>query len=400
MRWVWFLNSKSEYFDKATVHSETKTGKWLLRFTALAILAFIGWAHWAELEQITRASGTVMASSKTQIVQSEDGGSIKSIFVKEGDRVRRGDILLELDQTNAFAELEETKSKKASLEAKLRRLEAEVFDIKIDMSGLDTKYKIFHENQKILHRKRIRSLADEVSSLERIAKLIMEEIELNRPLLRGGHVSETDILRLERQLAELNSKKTNVKNQFFEKAQEEMSNIQSELASIEQIQVQKNRRLSLSMLRAPADGIIKNIKFNNIGGVVRAGEEVMRIVPIDDSLIIEAKVAPKDIAFLELGQKVTVKIDAYDYTVYGDLEGLLMYISADTLEGDKSRDAENFYKIKVKTLGNRLSQLPYKKLNIIPGMTTTVEVITGKNTVLSYITKPVTKTLSESLIER
>ncbi len=401
MRWIWFFNSKNDYFDHSDVRQDLNGSKWLIRFVALCIICFLAWANWAELEQITRAPGTVVANSKTQILQSEDGGSIKSIFVQEGDRVRRGDTLLELDQTEADADLEDTLSKKASLQANLRRLEAEVFDLKkIDMGGLDKKYSVFYDNQKILYQKRKQKLNDEIAAIDQIANLVDKELRLNRPLLSGGHVSETDILKLERQLAELNAKKTNLRNQFFEKAQEEMSKLQSELASVEQVQIKKKRKLSLNNLKSPADGIIKNIKFNNIGGVIRAGEEVLHIVPVDDSLIIEAKVSPKDIAFLEVGQEVTVKIDAYDYTVFGDLQGQLIYISADTLQNQKQQNEETFYKIKIKTIGNRLSKIEKKKLTIIPGMTTTVEIITGKNTVLSYLTKPVTKTLSESLGER
>ena len=233
-----------------------------------------------------------------------------------------------------------------------------------------------------------------------MADLAREELELNKPLVAGGHVSETDILRLERQLADIESKKTNKKNSFLSDAQQELSKVQEELASVEQTQVQRQRKLNLTKLSAPVDGVVKNVRITTEGGVVRPGEEIMQIVPANDVLVIEARVSPKDIAFLRRGQHVTVKIDAYDYTIYGDLNGKLSYISADTLIDETSDKKQPYYRIQAETESNRFKSDIAQNLEILPGMTSTVEVITGSNTVLSYITKPLVKTLSESLGER
>jgi adhesin transport system membrane fusion protein len=240
----------------------------------------------------------------------------------------------------------------------------------------------------------------ELDALAEISALAQQELSLNEPLVDEGHVSETEVLRLRRQVAELEAQAANVRNQFFKEAQAEMGEVQEELSAAEQTLVQRQRRLRMTNLVSPADGVVKNIRFRTERGVVRASEEVLEIVPVDDDLIVEAKVSPSDIAFLEIGLPVTVKLSAYDFTVYGDFAGELVYISADTLVEETEKDQPRYYRIRVKTSGNRLQGDDRQALTILPGMLATVEVITGRNTVLSYITKPLVKTLSQSLGER
>jgi len=207
-------------------------------------------------------------------------------------------------------------------------------------------------------------------------------------------------LRLERQLADLKAQETNTKNAFFKDAQEELGKFEEELASVEEVLNQRKDKLDQTVLYAPVNGIVKNISINTEGGVVRPGEEILQIVPVDDVLVVEAKVSPADIAFINRGLPATVKIDAYDYTIYGDLAGTLTYISADTLQEQRESDEEPYYRIQVRTENNRFSGDFGKALEILPGMTASVEVKTGSNTVLHYLTKPLVKTLAESLGER
>lgn len=223
---------------------------------------------------------------------------------------------------------------------------------------------------------------------------------MNEPLLEYGDVSRTEVLRLKRQEAELSAEITNKRNKYYKDTQAEFNETEEELESAKQALVQKERQLGQKTLNAPLRGIVKNIRITTEGGVIRPGEDVMEIVPIEEDFIVEAKLSPADIGFVSLNQDATVKIDAFDYTVYGNLEGEIIYISADTLDGPAPEGQEPFYKVNVRTRGSRFSGMPEKDLQILPGMTTMVEIKTGKNTVLNYLLKPISKTMSESLGER
>jgi adhesin transport system membrane fusion protein len=208
------------------------------------------------------------------------------------------------------------------------------------------------------------------------------------------------VLRLERQVAEIGSQITNKRNRYFQDAQTELSKALEDLAAVEQTMAQRITQVDQTELRAPLHGVVKNVRITTRGGVIRPGEEVMQIVPLEDDLLIEARVMPADIAFIKPGLSATVKIDAYDYTIYGDLPGKLTYISPDTLTEDLRQGELPYYRVRVRTEGRRFSGRPNEDLEIQPGMTATLEIRTGRNTVLKYITKPVVKTLSEALRER
>jgi adhesin transport system membrane fusion protein len=205
---------------------------------------------------------------------------------------------------------------------------------------------------------------------------------------------------LERQEAELSAEITNKRNSYLRDVQAEFNETQEELTSVRQALLQKERQLSQKTLNAPLRGIVKNIRVTTEGGVIRPGEDVMEIVPIENDFLIEAKLSPIDIGFVHLGQDAVVKVDAFDYTIYGNLEGSVTYISADTLEERGPQGEQPFYKIQVRTKGRQFTGMPDRDLQILPGMTATVEVKTGKNTILNYLLKPITKTFFESLGER
>jgi adhesin transport system membrane fusion protein len=231
---------------------------------------------------------------------------------------------------------------------------------------------------------------------------VQKELNMTRPLLKTGDVSATEVLRLERQIADTQSQITNRKNKYFQDTQAELSKALEDLAGVQQIMAQRKDQLTQTELRAPLHGIVKNVRVTTRGGVIRPGEEVMQIVPLEEDLVIEAKVSPADIAFIKTGMKATVKIDAYDYTIYGDLSGTLSYISADTLSENLNvqQGEQPYYRVQVKTDGRKFSGRPDQKLDIQPGMTSMVEIKTGSNTVLKYLSKPVIKTLNQSLGER
>lgn len=400
MKIFWFLQSPDDHFQSSATRAEVSGSRRLLWLVMMVVGSFFGWAQWATIDQITRAPGEVIASSKTQVVQSQEGGILATLSVREGDRVKRGDVVAVLEKTQAESAYLESKAQKAGLLAAIARLRAEVLGIDLQFDPILDAYPTFVANQRALFQKRQSALDEEIQSLKDMERLIESELELNAPLVSSGDVSKADILRLDRQLAEVKANRTKLSNEYFRDSQAELNKLEEELASVEQQMNQRADKLEQTTLTAPVNGIVKNISVTTRGGVIRPGEEVMQIVPVDDRLIIEAKVTPTDIAFVQRDLPATVKIDAYDYTVYGDLEGRLTYISADTLREQTRSDQEPYYRIQVETDGRRFSGSLNKELEILPGMTAMVEIKTGSNTVLSYITKPLIKTLAESMGER
>ena len=224
---------------------------------------------------------------------------------------------------------------------------------------------------------------------------------MNRPLVKSGDVSLTEVLRLERQVADFQSQMTNKRNKYFQDAQAELNKAEEDLAAATQLMVQRKDQLDVTEMRSPMRGIVKNVRITTQGGVIRAGEEVMQIVPLEDDLVIEAKVSPADIGFLRLGMEANIKIDAYDYTIYGSLPGKLTFIGADTISENLRQNEQPYYRVHIRTTLKQFSNLSADaKLEIQPGMTSTIEVKTGRKSVLQYMTKPLIKTLSESMGER
>lgn len=394
-----FVNSGSRDGIEA-LDVELKRPRLVLWVTILALICSVLWAHTFEIDQVSRAPGVVMPSSRIQLIQSKDGGVLLSLPVRAGDQVQKDQVVARFNQTDALADYEDAKAKAAGLAGRMARLEAEMLGSDPVFSDELTAYPQIIKNQLSLLKRRRVSQSEELESLAKILVLVSEEISMNKPLLEFGDVSRTEVLRLERQEAELSAEITNKRNSYLRDVQAEFNETQEELTSVRQALLQKERQLSQKTLNAPLRGIVKNIRVTTEGGVIRPGEDVMEIVPIENDFLIEAKLSPIDIGFVHLGQDAVVKVDAFDYTIYGNLEGSVTYISADTLEERGPQGEQPFYKIQVRTKGRQFTGMPDRDLQILPGMTATVEVKTGKNTILNYLLKPITKTLFESLGER
>ena len=379
---------------------ELKSPRLVLWVTMLAFFCSVLWAYTFEIDQVARAPGVFMPSSRIQLIQSKDGGVLLSLPVRAGDQVEKGQVVARFNQTDALADYEDAKAKAASLAGRMARLEAEILGTEPVFPDELKMYPQLIKNQLSLLKRRRLSQLEELESLEKILVLVSEEISMNEPLLEFGDVSRTEILRLRRQEAELMAEITNKRNSYFSDVQAEYNETQEELTSIRQALLQKSRQLSQKTLNAPLKGIVKNIRVTTEGGVIRPGEDVMEIVPIENDFLIEAKLSPADIGFVQLGQDAAVKVDAFDYTIFGNLEGSVTYISADTLDERGPQGEQPFYKIQVRTKGSQFTGMPEKELQLLPGMTATVEVKTGKNTILNYLLKPITKTFFESLGER
>lgn len=376
------------------------TGRVLIWGSVLAVAGFLLWADWAELDQITRANGQVITSARNQVIQVMEGGVLAELPVREGAEVKRGQLLARFDQTKAEAGYLESASKAAALRASVARLNAEVFGGELKFSPELAKYPEFRTNQLALFSKRKGAVGDEVAALEKSRALVVAELDMNLPLLKTGDVSRAEILKLQRQVVDIQAQITNRRNKYLQDSQTELGKAQEDLSSVLQIVVQRKEQLGFTEIRSPMDGIVRSVRLTTLGGVAKPGEEIMQIVPVDDDLIIEAKVKPADIAFIKPGLSAKIKLDAYDYTIYGALEGVVSYISADTLNEDVRNNEQPYYRVQIKTSERKLVGRNNERIDIQPGMTATVEIKTGKKTVLRYLTKPITKTLSESLGER
>jgi len=376
------------------------TGRALIWGSALTVAGFLVWANWAELDQITRANGQVIASSRNQVIQSPDGGVLAALPVHEGAQVKQGELLVRFDKTRFEAGYLESAAKAAALKATVARLNAEIFGGVPKFPPELDKYPEFRITQLALFNKRQAAVREEISALEQSQKLIKSELEMNLPMVKTGDVSRAEILKLQRQSAEIQGQITNRRNKYLQDIQTDLAKAQEDLAGVMQILAQRKEQLDYTEIRSPMDGVVRNVRLTTLGGVAKPGEEIMQIVPLNDDMIIEAKVKPADIAFVRAGLPATVKLDAYDYTLYGALKGEVIYISADTLNEEVRGTDQPYYRVQIKTGTLNLVSKSNQRIDIQPGMTATVEIKTGSNTVWRYLTKPITKTISESLGER
>lgn len=367
---------------------------------ALTLGAALWWASWAELDQITRTTGQVIVSSRNQVIQAPDVGVLEELFVKEGGVVKKGQILVRFDRSKTETSFLESKAKLAGLRATVARLRAETTGGTLAFPPELDDYPEFRSNQATLYRNRQRAVNEEIASLHSFINLVREELNMNAPLVASGDVSRSEVLRLQRQMAELRGQITNRKNKYFQDAQAELSKTLEEIAGVEQVLAQRREQLAVTDIKSPMDGVVRNIKLTTQGAVARTGDEIMQIIPLDDDLIFEAKVKPIDIAYIKTGLPATIKLDAYDYAIYGAMHGNVTYISPDTLgEESRANNEAPAYRVQLKIKERKFAGAA-GPIEIQPGMTATIEIKTGSQTVLRYLTKPITKTLSESLGER
>jgi adhesin transport system membrane fusion protein len=380
--------------------NELRGSRMMVWGIALAIVAFLLWARWAQLDQITRAPGQVIATSRNQVIQAMEGGVLAQLPVREGSVVKRGQLLARFDRTKAQASYLESAAKVAALQATVARLNAEIFGGQPRFPRELADYPEFRANQMALFAKRQAGLREEVDALRKAEALIGEELEMNLPLLKTGDVSRAEVIRLQRQLVDVRGQITNKRNKYLQDCQAELVKAEEDLAGVQQVATQRKEQLGFTELLSPMDGVVRSVRLTTLGGIARPGEEIMQIVPVDEDLIFEAKVKPADIAFIKPGLPATVKLDAYDYTIYGVLAGQVSYISADTLTETIQGVEQPYYRVQVKTSGRDLKGRNDERILIQPGMTATVEVKTGQRSVLDYLTRPITKTLSDSMGER
>ncbi|MCV4271546.1 HlyD family type I secretion periplasmic adaptor subunit [Pseudomonas capsici] len=406
--------------------------------TSLILTALI-WANYAVLQEVTTGEGKAIPSSKVQVIQNLEGGIVTEIFVREGQVVNKGDTLLRLDDTRFLSNRGESEVDRLTLTAQVERLaaEAEGRPLLLPQELLDKAPQVAAD-ERALHESRQRRLDGEQRTLneqlrqktQELAEfrsrqeqfrnslaLVQQELDMSIPLVGSGAVSPVEILRLKRNAVEMrgsmnantlaipraeaaiNEIKSRIQESeltFRSEASRELNEKRADLAKISANRIAIDDRMTRTTVTSPVRGIVKTLKINTIGGVVQPGSDLLEIVPLEDNLLIEARVRPQDVAFLHPGQKAMVKFSAYDYTIYGGLPARLEMIGADTVTDDKGN---SFYLIQVRTDRNHLGG-DEKPLLIIPGMVATVDIITGEKSVMDYLLKPVLKGGSEALRER
>lgn len=372
----------------------------VILLSGLAVLGAIGWAGVAEIDQVSRASGQVIPSGRVQIVQSTDGGVIETINVKEGDRVRKGQVLVRLDRVRLGAAVEEGRAKVASLKTVKARIEAELFGKPLVFTDDVKDFPDFMANQRQLFAKRRAAQTQDIAVLTRMLQLVRQELVMNQPLLKYGDISRSEYLRLERSVADIEGQIANRQNKYLQDLQAEYAKVEEELVAAEQTLTQRLVALKDTELEAPTDGIVKNVRLTTIGGVLRPSDEVLQIVPTGEELIVEAKVSPADIAYVRVGQTASVKFDAYDSSIFGSADGRVTYISPDTLAEQKANGEQVYYRVHIRVDTRAMRPRSGEKIEIQPGMTATTEILTGNNTVLKYLLKPLIKTFDQSFGER
>ena len=363
------------------------------------IIPFLTWASIAKLEQISRAQGIVIATAKKQEIQSANDGVIEEVYVKEGQTVKKDEVIAKLDQSQFQAGYEAIKSKVAALEASISRLRSEVFKKPLVFTDLSKEFPEFVSSQQELYKRRQEALNDEIGTLQNSLTLAKDELNLNIPLVKTGDVGAIELIRLKRQVADIEGQIVNRKNKYFQESQAELTKYEEELSTQVQELADRTVTLGRSEILSPMDAIVNNILITTVGAKVRAGDVIMELVPIDE-LVIEAKLSPTDISFVKVGQKASVKLDAYDFSIFGGFDGKVKHISSDTLVEKTAKGDEFFFRVLISIDGREIVSKIGKTVAVSPGMTGQIDIITGERTVLTYLAKPIIKTLDEAFTER
>jgi adhesin transport system membrane fusion protein len=382
--------------------------RWIIRVGILGFIALIVWAYVGKIDQTTRAPAQIIAAQRTQVVQAADGGVLTSLLIHEGDVVTAGQLIAVLEQGRSQALTQDSEAKVAALNITLDRLAAEInnrpLNLRSPMASY-AKYTDYIINQENLYRVRRRSIEQDLSNLQTNLDLLKQELQMNETLLATGDVSRADVLRLKRQVADIQGQMTTRLNKYLQEAQTDMSRAQEDLNTQTESLRDRNQQLRHTELKSPAAGVVKNVLINTIGGVLRPGEVLVEIVPTDSELTAEAKVSSSDIAFVKLGQSVTINLDAYDPGIFGSLTGKVSYISADTLSDPSAVDLRQpprqpYYRVMVKIDSSKYLESDKRSLiKVLPGMTASVSIKSKERSVLSYLLKPLNKTLVNSLGE-
>ncbi|MCB1893629.1 MAG: HlyD family type I secretion periplasmic adaptor subunit [Zoogloeaceae bacterium] len=422
--------------DWAHLDQQPLRARALLRWAALVVVALVVWAAYARIDEVTKGQGRVIPSSQLQVVQAVDGGVVEELLVAEGQTVEAGQVLVRIDPTRFVSSLRENRAELLALQARAARLTAlsdarpfepaqalrdEIPEIvaqerahyQSSLAGLEAQLGIARQ-QLTQRNEELREATGARASAARSLELTDRELAVTKPLASAGAVSEVELLRLERDvnrfrgerdqadaqisrlraaIREANQKIQDVELSFRNQVRKELSEVSAKLGTLSEGSLALEDRVKHAEVRAPVRGTVKRLLVNTVGGVVQPGAEVVEVVPLDDALVLETKISPRDIAFLRPRQPATVKFTAYDFAIYGGLDAELDQIAADSVIDE---EGNAFFVVKVRTLKNSLGE----GLPIIPGMVAEVDILTGKKSILDYLLKPVLRAKANALTER
>lgn len=364
----------------------------------LGLLALLIWAWLFKLEEVSNGTGKVIPSSKEQVIQSLEGGILTKLNVHEGQIVEQGQVLAQLDPTRFASNVGESASLLLSSQATAARLRAEVNGASLKFPAEVLKDPALVKEETALYHSRRANLEESLAGLKQALILVDQELRMTEPLVAKGAASEVEVLRLKRQANELRNQMNDAQNQYLVKAREELAKANTDIETQSQVVKGKSDSLSRTVFKSPVRGIIKEIDVMTIGGVIAQNGKLMTIVPLDEQLLVEARISPRDIAFIHPEQEALVKITAYDYSIYGGLKGKVTVISPDTLRDEVKQD-QFYYRVYIRTDADKLQNKEGQQFAITPGMVATVDIKTGEKTVLDYLIKPFNKA-QEALRER
>lgn len=385
---------------RALMRDHVHGANFLLWLIAAGIAGFIFWASRAILDEVTRGNGKVIPSSSVQTMQNLEGGIIDELLVSEGDRVAKGDVLVRIDDTISQATYKENLAKSEALQATLARLKAEAEgqeEIKFDEDILTARADLVKLETE-LFKKRQSDLAEQTETLKTSISLASDELALTIPLVKKNIVSKVDQMKLEREVNELDGKLKEITGAFRSRSMEQYNETIAKLGSLKEFLAGRQDQVRRTVVRSPVDGTVNHVYIKTLGGVLKPGESILDIVPDDATLLVEAQIRPADIAFIRPGQKTMLKFTAYDFSIFGGLEGRVENISADTILDET--DQQHYYQIKVRNQGGKLKDREGDVLPIIPGMVVEVDILTGRRTVLQYLLKPFHRMRFNALRER
>ena len=425
-----FMNSLS---GAILSNSPAKTSK-VIKIWIFTILAFIIWASFAEIDEITRGDGDVVPYGQNQIIQNLEGGIVEKILINEGQTVKTGEVILKINNSKSTSTSKSNEMKFKELEARSVRLHAEANGHSFKSTKINLQTELaqqLYDSKKLEFKAKDMSLLKQVQqrqqeykeakarvrSLQKSLEFVMEEIAMTAPMVREGVKSKVDFLQLKREangiendiesaelslprlkfaIEEYKQKRIEAKQLFMNIAQKELNEVTAEISRLKTQQVALKDQVDRTMVTSPVDGIVQKLFVNTVGGVIKPGDDLIEIVPTDERLSLDIKIKPSDIAFIRPGAPVNVKISAYDFAIHGGLVGKVVKISPDTITDKKDN---TFYMINVETEQNYLGT-PEQPLNITPGMMASVDIITGKKTVMQYILKPILKSKQYVFSER
>jgi len=373
----------------------------LYKVILIFLMLLIMWGGFSKVDQIIHAQGQIVSSFHNQIVQVADGGVLYQLNVKEGDQVESGQVLAVLEKNHVQSAYNESLAKVSSLKLTLLRLKAEMNgkNFVVDKS-IQINYPEMTDAAISIHQKRVRYINDQILILKDNVKVSDEELHLNLPLEESGDISRVDILRLKRALNDAKYQYSSTLNKYFQDISLELGKAEEDYATQQQNLIDRKQYLDHSDITSPINGVVKNIKVNTMGGVLKQGDELLQILPTNGDLVLDIKIKPSDIAKISSGLHAKVKLDAFDYSIFGMLNGVVSYVSPDALSEDTKNGPATYYKGIVIIKGRDFARGREQEIEIKPGMTASVDILTGERSVLSYLIKPISKVFGDSFGER